>query len=77
MQLHFHTLEKGRSMSLKTATLIAIIGGLFSTLGYSLYILKILTWSPLYSLSFLVLGEGTLLLFLSVLYAKQISQKGA
>ena len=64
-------------MSLKTATLIAIIGGLFSTLGYSLCILKILTWSPLYSFSFLALGEGTLLLFLSILFAKQVSQKGA
>lgn len=58
-------------MNLKSATLIAIIGIAIQIVLYILLNMRILDWSSNYNLFALFIGQGSLLLFLVILYSKQ------
>lgn len=58
-------------MNLKTATLIALIGIAIKTLSYILINTHILPWYPSYRLLPIIIGNGSLLLFLGILHSKQ------
>jgi hypothetical protein len=69
--------EKEKNMSLKTATLIALIGVLLQSLLWLTVTFNLITWfssstlNQVYSVLSLLSGNGTLALFLAVLYSKQ------
>ncbi len=58
-------------MSLKNATLIAIIGQVLSLLWVLCLNLNLFPWNRIMGLIFNLIGIGSLILFLSILYTKQ------
>lgn len=58
-------------MTLKTATLIAIICLGLNTLLYGLSLSGIVHWSQTFSIIRLILSQGGILIFLITLYTKQ------
>jgi len=58
-------------MTLKNATLIAIIGQGISLLWYISLNIELFNWSPTLGLVMNFIGFGSLLIFLITLYAKQ------
>ena len=58
-------------MSLKSATLIAIIGQFLFLLWLISWDLELLRWNRILSVSMNIIGIGCILIFLITLYSKQ------